>query len=266
MQQLSRSIERYFGYLLGEGLSVSAHFTPECVLRFPKDVWTMLLPYNFHSNPYCLAVKATEAQRCILHQRVTIAECTRECSLRECHAGVLECIYGIFVKDSPVGYVSVSGYRGGGAGQAGERSAHRDALLVSEPPISLTDTLIPPLVSMLEQLVGKCSHNEPDEYNMISAYLAENHTNPDFDNLCKHFSRSRSYMSHKFKKMFGMSYSEYCNALRLEDAERLLIGTSQSVTEIAFNTGFGDVSYFIKLFKARYGTSPHKYKALISAD
>ena len=180
--------------------------------------------------------------------------------MRECHAGVIECIYGIFDKGSPVGYVAVSGYRGSGARSGGDREGLRVSLSPSEPPISKSDTLIPPLVSMLEQLVGMCSKNEPDEYNMISAYLAENHTNPDFDNLCSHFSRSRSYMSHNFKKMFGTSYSEYCNALRLEDAERLLVGSSQSVTEIAFNTGFGDVSYFIKLFRQKYGTSPHKYK------
>ena len=32
------------------------------------------------------------------------------------------------------------------------------------------------------------------------------------------------------------------------------------VTEIAYAVGFGDASYFIKLFKEKYGVSPYKYR------
>ena len=57
-----------------------------------------------------------------------------------------------------------------------------------------------------------------------------------------------------------MTIKEYCNNLKLEDARKLLAETNFSVTEIAYDSGFNDVSYFISLFKEKYGTSPLKFR------
>ena len=40
----------------------------------------------------------------------------------------------------------------------------------------------------------------------------------------------------------------------------MLTITEKSVTEIAFDAGFGDVSYFINMFKKKYGVTPLKYR------
>ena len=66
-------------------------------------------------------------------------------------------------------------------------------------------------------------------------------------------------MSHKFSHMFGTSFSDYCNALRLEDARRMLSLGTDSVTDVALASGFGDVSYFIRLFRESIGLSPSQY-------
>lgn len=98
------------------------------------------------------------------------------------------------------------------------------------------------------------------EYNLMLQYLNEYHTMVSLEDLSRHFGRSKSYISHMFKKTGGMSVREYCNHLKLEDAKRILISSDRSVTEIGLEVGFQDVSYFVNLFKKRYGNTPLQYR------
>ena len=56
----------------------------------------------------------------------------------------------------------------------------------------------------------------------------------------------------------------YLNQYRLECAKRLLLSTSDTVSNIAMNTGFENPSYFCRAFKKKYGESPNKYRKLYS--
>jgi AraC-like DNA-binding protein len=47
---------------------------------------------------------------------------------------------------------------------------------------------------------------------------------------------------------------------RIERAARKLDGSDASITQIAFDCGFNDLSYFIKTFKEIKGVSPSKYR------
>lgn len=259
MIKLGEKIEAYLGYLESIDLLVSIHFTKESILRIPYRIWQKLLKYNSHNNPFCISVKAEHADACIVYQRALIDDSGFECEIRECHAGVREYIFKVKGKGADLGYVAVSGYKGSlPASTAHNASA---ASLKSVPmPEGVITAVIPPLCIMLEELLSSCDKLEANEFNMMSQFLAENHTSITFDTFCSHFSRSKSYISHKFKKIFGMSFSDYCNELRLEDAKRLLIGTDLPITDIAFASGFSDTSYFIKLFKAKHGTSPLRFR------
>lgn len=260
MLKLAWGISRYIEYLRGSGLSVSVHFEPERIKKLPHHIWEIILPYNSHANPYCMAVKARRGDVCLAHQVKIRHDGREEPYVIECHAGVREYIFPVYRGEDFFGYVAVSGYLGGG-GIVPDGTHHRlPSLKEGDIPTALADTLVPPLVSMLRELFLMTEKLGESEENMMSQYLAENHTNITFDNFCRHFSRSRSYMSHKFKSMFGTSFADYCNALRLEDARRMLLHTDEGVTDIALCAGFGDVSYFIRLFKEKYGASPLKYR------
>ena len=63
-----------------------------------------------------------------------------------------------------------------------------------------------------------------------------------------------------FKKTFGCCFTDYVLAYRLEKAKVLLKSSDLSVTEIAFKVGFGDCSYFCKVFKKGVGCSPLCYR------
>ena len=71
---------------------------------------------------------------------------------------------------------------------------------------------------------------------------------------------SLKYFCYFFKEMTRKTPVEYLNTYRIEKAARKLIATDKSVTDIAFESGFNDLSYFIKTFKAYKGVTPAKFR------
>ncbi len=71
---------------------------------------------------------------------------------------------------------------------------------------------------------------------------------------------SESTLRQNFRKEVGVSVGRYINERLLFAAEQQLRLTTRSVREIATGLGFGDPLYFSKLFSARYGMSPSKYR------
>lgn len=69
-----------------------------------------------------------------------------------------------------------------------------------------------------------------------------------------------TYFSRIFKKITGLSCTEYINSFRVNKAESLIISTGKSISEISDLVGFDNVSYFIKQFKHYKGISPKQYK------
>ncbi len=63
-----------------------------------------------------------------------------------------------------------------------------------------------------------------------------------------------------FKKLTGISPSEYITERRIEGASKLLESTSMSISDIAMANGYSDIYYFIRVFKKQTGTTPAKYR------
>jgi AraC-like DNA-binding protein len=112
----------------------------------------------------------------------------------------------------------------------------------------------------MELFVARRESKEPSEISRIKKYIAENIPNVTLDGISKELGRSTSYISHVFKKNTGRSIRAYCNELKLFEAQKLLTSTDLSVTEIAFDAGFEDTAYFIRLFRETYGITPNKYR------
>jgi AraC-like DNA-binding protein len=61
----------------------------------------------------------------------------------------------------------------------------------------------------------------------------------------------------------GTTFTEYVLAQRLVRAHRLLtdpLYANQKVSTIALDIGFGDLSYFNRAFRQRYGTTPSELR------
>ena len=71
---------------------------------------------------------------------------------------------------------------------------------------------------------------------------------------------SEKYFCKFFKDMTGTTPINYLMTYRVERAARKLLGSDLSITQIAFDCGFNDLSYFIKTFKNFKNVSPKEYR------
>ena len=63
-----------------------------------------------------------------------------------------------------------------------------------------------------------------------------------------------------YRKQTGKSIISALNAIRLEHAAAMLKESDAKVSRICLECGFGDVSYFYRLFARYYGSSPGEYR------
>jgi two-component system response regulator YesN len=74
-----------------------------------------------------------------------------------------------------------------------------------------------------------------------------------------HLSVSR--LAHIFKEQMGITIIDYLTSVRIERAKQLLLATEQSCTEICFQVGYNNQSYFSRTFKELVGMSPRQFRA-----
>lgn len=72
--------------------------------------------------------------------------------------------------------------------------------------------------------------------------------------------KSREHVSRSIKKYYGKTLSEYISALRLEYCANLLSASNLSVTDICYECGFDNISWFYKLFSDKFGMTPKQYR------
>ncbi|NRA94140.1 MAG: helix-turn-helix domain-containing protein [Psychroserpens sp.] len=77
---------------------------------------------------------------------------------------------------------------------------------------------------------------------------------------------SRSSLLRKIKKQTGLSASQYIRNVRLEKAREILKESEQTVSEISFEVGFSNPSYFIKCYREYFGHPPGEARKIFLED
>lgn len=91
----------------------------------------------------------------------------------------------------------------------------------------------------------------------LNEHLAENIT---LDDLAGQFFVSRAGLTRAFKNVTGTTVIQYLTVIRVRHACQLLRESEESVTVIADRCGFGNVTYFEKVFKRMKGSTPMQYR------
>jgi YesN/AraC family two-component response regulator len=78
--------------------------------------------------------------------------------------------------------------------------------------------------------------------------------------LSDEFNIHENKISRIIRKATNISYKEYLTSIRISRACELLIKSDISITKISEMVGFGNVSYFIRIFKNTTGLTPVNYK------
>ena len=100
-----------------------------------------------------------------------------------------------------------------------------------------------------------------EKTRLILKYIETHYTEKlTIQNMAEACGFSPSHFMKFFKQSMGVPFIRYLNSYRLSIASRRLLSTSSTVLEIAEETGFENLSYFNRLFKQTYGTTPTDFR------
>jgi len=92
--------------------------------------------------------------------------------------------------------------------------------------------------------------------------ILENISNEQFgvSELAELMNMSRSNLLRKIRKDTQLSASQFIRQVRILKSMQLLDQTELAISEISYEVGFGNNSYFIKCFREFYGYSPGEFR------
>lgn len=123
------------------------------------------------------------------------------------------------------------------------------------------------LLTVLEEIIN--TESEIDEYEeavsgciynaivYVNNHYAENIT---ADSCAKRVFMSYGHFSRSFKKATGANFKDYLNHIRVNHAEKALLGSDAPISEICRDCGFNTVSYFIAMFRRIKGLTPAAFR------
>lgn len=95
----------------------------------------------------------------------------------------------------------------------------------------------------------------------VVTFIETHYTEPiTLEDMAEAAGLNPRYFCRFFKMLTDRTPIEYLNYYRIECACLALLVKDSSITEIAFNCGFNDSSYFIKVFHALKGMTPRQYR------
>lgn len=83
---------------------------------------------------------------------------------------------------------------------------------------------------------------------------------PSVSQIAERLNMSRRYLSDLLKQETGKTAIELIHLSLINEAKNRLRNQDQTVSEVAYQLGFDNLSYFSKLFKKEVGLSPMEFK------
>lgn len=113
-----------------------------------------------------------------------------------------------------------------------------------------------------EKTLGKKDLNYKAEISLkAKEYIEKNFANKILlKDIAKQLALSVSRFCHIFKEYTKLSPIDYVIKTRIDNAKKLLKETKKNITEIALDTGFSDLNYFIRTFKKQERITPSGYR------
>jgi AraC-like DNA-binding protein len=104
------------------------------------------------------------------------------------------------------------------------------------------------------------NNKEQNRLKIVYAFIETNfQRNISIDEMGQLTHLSKAAFCRYFKKMTRLTFTEFLNQYRIEQAKRLL-KSDKNVTETCFECGFESLSYFNRIFKKVVGENPIQFK------
>ncbi len=85
------------------------------------------------------------------------------------------------------------------------------------------------------------------------------------DELARITNMSRFHFARRFKEATGHSFKEFLNRRRVQEAKNLMEREGLNISQACYAVGFGDLSYFGRVFRRIEGCSPSAYKKKLTS-
>ena len=96
----------------------------------------------------------------------------------------------------------------------------------------------------------------------VSEYIHKNYAKKiTLADLCQAGMMSKTLLCEKFRKYYGQAPLSYVNRYRVLVARNMIVETDKTISEIAQETGFFDVSHFVKTYSKYENESPSALRA-----
>lgn len=97
-------------------------------------------------------------------------------------------------------------------------------------------------------------------FEEVCEYMQIHYRDITTKDLMEQFHFQKDYFNRLIKKRTGLTYSEYLQEIRLQQAQCLLMDSDHSVSQIAEMVGYHNKGYFYKIFTEKYGMTPARYR------
>lgn len=94
----------------------------------------------------------------------------------------------------------------------------------------------------------------------VQDYAVRHLDTASLQSIADHVYLNPSYLSKVYKLETGEGISEYLSRMKMETAAHMLRSSGDKIYEIAARVGYQKTSYFIKVFKDRYGITPQEFR------
>ncbi|KAA5824528.1 response regulator [Algibacter amylolyticus] len=111
----------------------------------------------------------------------------------------------------------------------------------------------------LDRLLDKNVKNSETKFlNKIITVIHDNISQGEFGplELAARLGLSESQLYRKLKATSGKSTALFVRSIKLQKGKELLETTKKSISEVAYDVGFNDPSYFSRAFKKEFGSAP----------
>ena len=123
-------------------------------------------------------------------------------------------------------------------------------------------------VSRNMQLLSDASFNNTKNFSYNSRRIEKTmqYLNANFDKaitlneVATLSNMTQTAFSRFFKARTGINFIDSLNDIRLGHASRMLIETTETVSEIAYNCGFNNIANFNRLFKKKKNCTPKEFR------
>jgi YesN/AraC family two-component response regulator len=128
---------------------------------------------------------------------------------------------------------------------------------------SVEEVFLSACLTVAAELESRREVSKQDVMETVRAYVDQhfNEYQMSLEHLSTRFQMSRDHLGRRFLECFGVHFTEYVTAKRVELAKQMLCEQSESVAEIGERTGFPNRGYFATIFKRYTGHTPTSYRA-----